>query len=533
MNYKCPTLISLEEKTIPFLTSTIEAIPITLSSIETTNTDRTNVISNKLDGFKGVFTKHGMLLDYKILREPILMANISEFNGNAYGSVWIDGKFYLPATGTVINNARFEKFDEDTGAIYNYYGTKIMVFRKEIDAEVETELVPGSYHTLECISSTPELGKSEVTVIAKPFRLMNIPIMSRNIKVNGNKMLKFAPYMSKKNDKYTNVDIENYTEFFKKFDMIEMQSFDQFYKQIVNPYELIMKDKEKGINYEELYTSFHSGVKNPISRAYFKALEILVLHGFTNKVIKKAATLGDAPGGFAQCIGQVFPEAKIMTTSLNIEGAIKYAPEMSKNKRIKIDTLVTGTGDLLNEKNLRYLHETHNDLDLILCDGALGYDSEKEVAQSGLLLAEIIAVLGMLNVGGSACFKLYKTWNRLTLDIFHVLVKYFEVSLIYKCRASRIASSETFFVAKRFIGISNDELNELLAILASVINGKINRIFEGNLETGFHNTIMNFNTFYDCVSIFHHQLMIDFYYSGMNSDVYRKIQINYAKKFLQ
>lgn len=533
--YLPPKLESMNKRTLDFQDSHIVPITLSLNSIELSDPDRAKVVSDKLLKFERINSTSGLLLPgtVNILRDPIFFANLTNFAGTAQGTVWTSGKWFRPKIGTIVVGAKC--LGNDKIALLEYYGKQISIIQNEMTVDEKQALKIGDFYTIEVISSKPSLGKPEIAIEGRLFRLTNITLLQRYLKFKGISEITFKGSLREPKEKlYTNSDVSGLAEFYDKFDAFGKIKFDQLYKKLINPYELLYASrsyKPEYLNYVDLYSKFPYKIVNPVSRAYFKVMELIHFFNLIPADIeaKKALTLGDAPGGFAQCITQMFPEIEVGTVSLLTEGAIKYSPLISQNDRIKIEGLADGTGNLLKVENIRKLYELYSDVDFVGCDGALAYEN-KEEEHIPLLFAEILCALGTLKKGGSGVFKLYRIWKRGTIEMYLLLLKYFEFAYFYKCRSSRIASLETFFIGKGFRGIPKGELDELMGIYG----GFQGSISDYELPESIELTICNFNTYYDEVVKFHHRLILEYHnYEGneINREPFYRNQLKYVEGF--
>lgn len=533
--YKPLKFQTLNPATIGYQKTQIVPLLITLESQEACEPDREGEIMKKIKFHEGRFTKHGMLISASIIRQPIMRASMHDFSGSLKGTVWISGKFFLPGPRTVLVGARCISNVEGKPVNLLYRGSiGIMIERNQLN-EGEVMKVD-EFYTIESIVVKNTLLQSKSSIEAKPFRLMNIPITHRYLKFAGYDEIKFAIGYDQYPD-FTKSDKKELLEFNKAFSEETGKSvmWDNLYKKLINPYELVYASKmykPDYLKYPDLYAKYPYQIESPVSRAYFKVVELA--HFFGLGVIGGTMmTLGDAPGGFAQALNQMY-RATIVTVSLLANGEIEYAKVIKDNRQIKIDGLEDGSGDLLKLENIKYLHKTYpKTFDFVACDGAVAYE-DKEFDHIPLLLSEMICAIGCLKKGGNAVFKLYRLWSKITIDMYMVILKHFDYGYLYKCRSSRIGSFETFFIGKGFKGSGNaDELIKIWTKLMS--DRKITTIVETQIPTQIAAYITNFNTYYDEVVQFHKQLVLEYgYYEGKQIDrepFYRN-QMIYAEKFL-
>lgn len=534
-------LETLNPRTVQFSEELIVEYTIDLDSQETTDTDRQKIVREKIKVFDGVYTKPGILIPgtAKILREPIFIANMSDFRGSVRGTVWISGKYYNPRLNSVIVGVKCIEDDASKGIGFTYRGNTIIQVDANLLSEDEKKYIKkDSYYTIKCIAVKKNLGHNTAAIEGTLFKLMNISLEKRMF-VLRNKIENLSDFKlisGTQNGYLTNSNTDKLIDFYKKFDEYSRINFDQLYKKLVNPYELLYASRfyrPKNFDYEALYSKFPVLIKDPVSRAFFKVLELIFFFKLMPEGFRETAlTLGDAPGGFAQCITQMFPGVKVGTVSLLDKKEIQYDNRVKTNKDITIDGLADGTGDLLSVKNMRYLHEKYSGVHFVGCDGALAYE-DKERDHFRLLFAEIIHALGSLAKGGSAVFKLYRIWDRITFDLYLLLHKYFDVAYIYKCRSSRIASLETFYIGKNFRGISSNELDNLIKIYEGLTDDHVS-ICDWEIDERVKTMIHAYNSYFDKVVLFHHRLILEYHnYEGnqIDREPFYRNQMEYARGF--
>ena len=265
--------------------------------------------------------------------------------------------------------------------------------------------------------------------------------------------------------------------------------WDSKYKMLVNPYELLLPNFKYSSDFKMI------GKISPVSRAYFKAVDIIKEFNIQSGD-GILATIADAPGGWAQSFNILFPKKKIITTSL--KSGIKYNTSIINNKKIVIDYLINKDGDLLNIKNIKHMiNKYRNKCSIIGCDGALIYDDKymdnpipKEYQHHRLFYMELIICLGLQKLGGSCFIKLYKCKTSVTKQLFALMNKYYKNISIYKPKSIRIGNTELMLVCNNFIGIDHDKLQQLLNYADT-----INQIFSsGEYISNIFDTDCNYDS---------------------------------------
>lgn len=383
------------------------------------------------------------------------------------------------------------------------------------------------------------------------------PITKFNIKYtkDGNSLVrKFYP--TRKYEKYSDLSKELHFLGQNKKETIPDTKllWNFFLKYYINPYEMLNPAKTyRQFKSNKIHDRYHIS-EPPVSRAYFKMFEILHVFNLIKPIQKNQnlnfLSIGDAPGGFAQCLSHIFPKSKVKTVSLNDsnktrkklglsldETIISYKPIIKSNKNIFIEYMKDETGDLLDVDNILYMSKKYpHTMDLVAGDGALSYYElyllgiSKESQHTRLLLCEIIISLICLKLHGSFCVKLYGRYTEVTVQIMMWLSEMFESVYLYKLKSIRITNNETFLVCTNYktkFNSLDNILNELKKIsfdsfIISITDKKINNSLITKLN--------NYNVGLDKVKIFTHELGYEIYLEEHKFDYSRKPSV-YAEQW--
>jgi 23S rRNA U2552 (ribose-2'-O)-methylase RlmE/FtsJ len=325
-----------------------------------------------------------------------------------------------------------------------------------------------------------------VYIIGEISSVYNIPDEIRYLDIpfsDANKLeLKFVPkFMKMKNykdisynqlKKYIDEKIYVYETLNKKWEL--------FYRYIINPYEML-KPPPNYRKYDPKLLLENNYLKEfvkdkPISRAYYKVPEILkkfIKLDPDKKIILKIFTMADAPGGWAQCFNDMFPKSQIITTSLKDKDAIKYHKKILEHKKIKIDLMAKGNGDLLNIVNLEYLIQHYGGtLDIVCSDGALEYGDpniSKEILHSKLFIVETLTAVLLQKFEGSMFMKFFRRDLPSTQQLFKILSKFYEKVYLYKPKSVRISNSETFLICVKFKGIDKGDRKIIRDFISKIL----------------------------------------------------------------
>lgn len=207
--------------------------------------------------------------------------------------------------------------------------------------------------------------------------------------------------------------------------------------------------------------------KKPLSRSYFKMIEILRFFNLLDINDVKITTfhLAEGPGGFIEAMVNVRNNTndKYIGMSIlddkndpNIPGWKKSKSFLQENTNVMIDHGIDGTGDILHLENFKYCKETYgNKMYLVTGDGGFDFSvdfNNQEHYILKLLFGQVCYALVMQKRGGHFILKLFDCFLHHTLDILAILSSLYEKVYITKPQTSRYANSEKYIVCKNYIG---------------------------------------------------------------------------------
>lgn len=257
----------------------------------------------------------------------------------------------------------------------------------------------------------------------------------------------------------------------------------EYYKKIVNPYELVYTQKK--------YDLFPPSICSlrPLSRSYFKMIEILNISQFfnTDSPIMKTAHVCEGPGGFIEAI---FDECLKHKKKINISVAMTLRSKqidipgwkrasffLKKNRNVKILYGEDRTGDIMKPENQQYFidYATHpmygGKVDLFTADGGFDFSEnymKQETMIFPLLMASTKIGLESLRRGGMFVLKIFDFYHKATLDLLYFLSCHFEEWTLYKPGMSRPCNPEHYFIGKGFVGCSDGVL-DIMRVWCSIL----------------------------------------------------------------
>lgn len=233
----------------------------------------------------------------------------------------------------------------------------------------------------------------------------------------------------------------------------------------------ITKNKISNISYSKwsrLRKSFNdlefpldsTKIPKPISRAYFKLLELMGDHQLVDTC--NSLHLAEAPGGFIEATRYLKKKNGIQDTTYYTFSVLgnDYIPTYNRNliydKNIVVLSNKKNKGDLYileNIKNLISLLKNKN-INFITCDGGFTENndfSSKEQLHHHLIFNEIATSLFILNENGNFIVKIFDIFTELTFDYLYLLSYLFKEVYICKPNTSRPTNSEKYLVCKGYI----------------------------------------------------------------------------------
>lgn len=252
-----------------------------------------------------------------------------------------------------------------------------------------------------------------------------------------------------------------------KNEIAEVRNWDKW-SRLVNLYEKIKNINKTGKD------SSHNKID---SRAFYKLYEIIKYFNLiktnneTNESkgfdIKTSFHFCEAPGGFVQCMLDLYPNVEWYAQSLYKDGLEVYK-NLDGPKWIRDGD---GTGSLYVIDNIKALEKRFSGgyFDFITADG--GFDisvdpNNKEQYHLRLITSEIIGALKLQKKGGSFVCKIFDSVTKPTCQLIVLLKMFYNRVFIYKPRTSRFQNSEKYIVCLDFNGIDEEismKLNNIVS----------------------------------------------------------------------
>ena len=254
-------------------------------------------------------------------------------------------------------------------------------------------------------------------------------------------------------------------------------------KKLANPYEMVYTQEEK-FPYQNV------SLLKPLSRSYFKLIEILQIVGFIKDLPKevqflRSAHIAEGPGGFMQAFIDVVESSrrrikKIDAITLRsdkqcIPGWKKASYFLKKYSNIiNISYGKDGTGDiykLINQDN--FIEEVGSKVNLFTADGGFDFSidySQQEKQIFKLLASSFLIGFQILAINGLCVIKLFDTYSESTRSLISLCGSCFKEYSLYKPATSRPCNSERYFIGKKFRGFNPKIIESLKVILYNIDN---------------------------------------------------------------
>jgi 23S rRNA U2552 (ribose-2'-O)-methylase RlmE/FtsJ len=234
----------------------------------------------------------------------------------------------------------------------------------------------------------------------------------------------------------------------------------------------------------------------PLSRSYFKMIELLNNFIFTNNINLyrsfenqtynydtpnsaaggvnaprpiRSFHLAEGPGGFIEALVNMRKNSEDIYVGMtivddeneqNVPGWKKSEQFLKNNKNVSIELGEDGTGNILSMKNFLYCRNKYgSSMDLITADGGFDFSMDfnsQEQNISKLLFAQICYALCLQKMKGNFILKIFDCFIEHTVDLLYILSAFYEKVYITKPQTSRYANSEKYIVCKNFL-VTNDK----------------------------------------------------------------------------
>lgn len=272
-------------------------------------------------------------------------------------------------------------------------------------------------------------------------------------------------------------------------------------KKNTNPYEYIHTSVP--------YTRLSIAKYKPISRAYFKLIEIMnTLQINWNHPIK-SFHLAEGPGGFIEALLRYRKNPLDRYTGMTLKSDNYQTPGWKKAKQfltkwreqIRIETGHDKTGNLFVYKNYKKLKKCAGTYDFVTGDGGFDFSicyNMQECLSSRLIFAQIVYALMLLKDDGIFVLKMFDCYTQSSIDMLWILSCVFQQVDITKPNTSRFANSEKYIICRGYNKNSGVSILENLEFILEKLENpppgmNIRRLLEDEPPLYFMNKIIEIN----------------------------------------
>ena len=316
-----------------------------------------------------------------------------------------------------------------------------------------------------------------------------------------------------KTKQYINIDIEykpfisNIPEYLiikkEEINKYEKEHKWELAKKLANPYEMVYTQEEK-------FPYSNISLLKPLSRSYFKMIEILNISNFLkeykNIQFFRSAHVAEGPGGFIQAFIDYIEDSrkkikKIYAITLKsdkhyVPGWKKTASFVNKYSSIlKISYGKDGSGDINKKENQDYfINEIDQKVHLFTADGGFDFSidyTQQEKQIYNLLVSSFLIAFQILTINGLCIIKIFDTYSESTKTLISLCGSCFKEYTLYKPATSRPCNGERYFVGKQYKGINSKIVDILKNIKANIINDIYPFIILDTEELNYMNIISN------------------------------------------
>jgi len=299
---------------------------------------------------------------------------------------------------------------------------------------------------------------------------------------------------------YINETLKQYTQSVKLEIEKVLKEWD-INKKYSNPYEFI----NTSYDYQTLAVCSY----RPISRAFFKLVEIINHYKFNFPSKMNSFHLAEGPGGFIEALQYVrnnpndtYYGMTLMTGNKEIPKWDKIAYFLNKNPNIIIEKGADQTGNLYSLENLQYVYAKYkNSMDFITADGGFDYSidfNKQEECSLNLIFSEICFAMVLQKKGGTFVLKIFDTFSYCSIQLIYLLTYLYEDVCITKPLPSRPANSEKYIICNNFkmVGNLNILIEQIFKNFTQIKTNKLTSIFNTPISNLFIDKMKEINSIY-------------------------------------
>jgi 23S rRNA U2552 (ribose-2'-O)-methylase RlmE/FtsJ len=306
-------------------------------------------------------------------------------------------------------------------------------------------------------------------------------------------------------------------------------------KKYTNPYEYIYTNSPR--------TSVCK--YKPISRAYFKMVEILNTFNFpafdSQKPLQMFA-LAEGPGGFIEAVLNYRNNPADKYYGMTIEDPVdnevpgwkKTTNFLKSNPNVFLEKGHDNTGNILNMENFKYVVAKYkNACEFVSGDGGFDFSTDfnsQEINITRLLFGQIAYAVCIQKRGGCFVLKCFDCFYKASAELIYLLSTMYEKVYVVKPNTSRYANSERYLVCINFLYLDSSYYAHIFEQLMATICEN-STIFIRSFFNGVKIPLFYYNKLEESSSIIG-QIQIDNIYTtlALIENRYKTDKINFYMK---
>jgi 23S rRNA U2552 (ribose-2'-O)-methylase RlmE/FtsJ len=247
-------------------------------------------------------------------------------------------------------------------------------------------------------------------------------------------------------------------------------------KKMVNPYEMVY-------THEDIHFHPSVAVIKPLSRSYFKLIEMLDVLQFFERLPKqtpkiRTAHIAEGPGGFIQAIAdlternkkilQIATAMTLKPTDQHVPGWRRASGFLHHHREVRLHYGADGTGDVYKVANQdSFVEAAGTGINLFTADGGFDFSVNYGIQEQrvfNLLVCSATTGLRCLSQEGCFVLKLFDVFSESTMILTALMARCFSEWTLYKPAMSRPCNSERYFLGRGFKGLPPLILKALMEI---------------------------------------------------------------------